>query len=471
MTTFGPDEIKAALRCDLASFIRRSFRELNPQTGYLPGRHIPLIADYFQRVECGEIKRLIVTMPPRSLKSHCASIAFPAWCLGRNPSLNIICVSYGQDLAEKFGRDCRSVLQSSWYEETFATRLGARQAVHDFHTTLKGSRRATSVGGPLTGYGGDLIIIDDPIKPEDALSETLRVAANQWFGNTLLSRLNNKETGAIVIVMQRLHQDDLAGHVMEAGGWTVLNLPAIAEEDEHFEIRSAFPVRPYVRKRGEALHPERESLKTLLELKRTMGDFTFQSQYQQKPMPVDGNLIKVEWLCYYEGLPHRFDRVVQSWDTANKAGELNDYSVCTTWGVHDRRFYLLEVVRQRLNFPDLERRVIAEASKYPGCVILIEDKASGTQLIQTLNDKFIYDVVPYRAPAGMDKTMRLHAQSIHFENGRVLLPKEAPWLKDYVGELLGFPGMRYDDQVDSTTQALDYLREPDELELHMRAWG
>ena len=467
-----PDEYVSLLRADLCSFVHKAFLELNPETEYLPNGHIDAIAAKLEQVRRGEVRRLIIMLPPRSLKSHCVSIAFPAFLLGHDPSLHIICASYGQDLADKFARDCRTIMGSAWYRGAFCARLGDRHAVHDFNTTVGGGRMSTSVGGVLTGRGADIIIIDDPLKPDEALSESRRTAVNAWFDNTLLSRLNNKETGAIVLVMQRLHQDDLVGHVLEGQGWEVLKFPAIAEEDEVYRFETVLGPTVFRRRQGEALHPARESLETLQNIKATIGTYNFQSQYQQSPTPAGGNLVRTGWLKYYDpaDLP-RFGRYVQSWDTANKSTELADYSVCTTWGACDGRFYLLDVIRERLDFPDLQRRVRAEARRYPNCTVLIEDKASGTQLIQTLQEEYVLGVTGYTPPPNTDKIMRLHAQTPIFEAGRVWLPKTAPWLGDYVTELLSFPGPRYDDQVDSTTQALDHLRVPDALETYIKAYS
>jgi predicted phage terminase large subunit-like protein len=470
--TGDSDLAERLLRNDLTSFIERAFFELNPQTPYRFNGHIAVIADRLEKVRRGEIRRLIIMLPPRSLKSHCVSIAFGAWLLGHDPGTHLICASYGQELADKLARDCRTVMQSHWYKRLFTTRLADRQAVHDFTTTAKGGRMSTSVGGVLTGRGADLILIDDPIKPDEALSESRRTAVNDWYDGTLLSRLNSKETGAIVIVMQRLHQDDLVGHVLEQGGWEVLSFPAIAEQDEvhHFEtLRGA---RSFQRKAGAALHPARENLATLAMMRSNIGEYNFQSQYQQTPTPVAGNLVKAAWLRFYDPdeLP-TFGRYVLSWDTANKATELADFSVCTTWGACDGHFYLLDVIRERLNFPDLDRRVRAEAKKYPRSTILIEDKASGTQLIQSLEADYVYGVSAYKPPPNTDKIMRLHAQTTIFEGGRVFLPKQAAWLGDYITELLSFPGSRHDDQVDSTTQALDHLRVPDFLETYLKAYS
>jgi predicted phage terminase large subunit-like protein len=227
-----------------------------------------------------------------------------------------------------------------------------------------------------------------------------------------------------------------------------------------------------VRKPGEVLDPERESAHEYERMRRRIGLYNFSSQYQQRPIPLSGNLIRRDWLRFYD-LDQQLQkwRIVQSWDTASKTSELNDYSVCTTWSVEDDKFYLLDVFRRRLNYPDLKRAIIAHASAYGSPTVLIEDKSSGTQLIQDLRNERQLDVVEYKPPAGTDKIMRLHACSDRFENGRVLLPERAPWLDDYLTELLGFPGARHDDQVDSTTQALDYLREPDVVAEFVNAWG
>jgi predicted phage terminase large subunit-like protein len=474
MTNLLPEERNALLRRDLMAFIERSFGELNPQTRFFTSPHIEVMASKLEACRRGEIKRLIVNMPPRTLKSHAVSVAFPAWFLGHSPAAQIICASYGQDLADKHARDCRTLMQSQFYQRLFqSSRLSAeKQAVSEFMTTQQGFRMSTSVGGVLTGRGGDLIILDDPLKPEEALSETKRTGVNDWYANTLLSRLNSKQDGVIIIVMQRLHQDDLVGHVLEhEKGWEVVSFPAIAEEDETHVINSPFGRRYFHRKKGDALQPDREPKPVLEDLRKTLGEYDFLSQYQQSPTPAGGALIKTHWLQYYDParLPEQFWLVVQSWDTANKAGDLNDYSVCTTWGVADSRYYLLNVFRKRLNYPDLKRAVHDQAHQIycrrMADKILIEDKASGTQLIQDMQHEGVLRITPYELPAGTDKLMRLYAQSAEFENGKVLLPRSAPWLDEYVRELTSFPGSKYDDQVDSTTQALEHMKTNRSLEV------
>jgi predicted phage terminase large subunit-like protein len=467
----SPHDYTALLRNDLFAFIHRAFCDLNPQTLFRQAAYIELLASRLEDCRSGRIRRLIVNLPPRSLKSHCCSIAFISWLLGHNPAIQIIAASYGQDLADKLARDTRTLMEADWYRALFPTRLSARKAVNDFTTTAGGTRMATSVGGVLTGRGADVIVIDDPLKPDQALSDVGRKAVNEWYENTLLSRLNNKRTGCIIIVMQRLHQDDLVGHVLPQDDWTVLSFPSIAEELECIPFSTPYGLRRFFRQPGEALHPERESVTEYEAMRRRIGLYNFSSQYQQRPIPISGNLVKREWLRFYGDQPRQFARIVQSWDTAAKTSELNDYSVCTTWGVDRDNFYLIDVFRRRLNYPELKRAIISQANIFDANQIVIEDKSSGTQLIQDLNNDRVRKVIEYKPPPGADKVMRLHACSDRFENGRVLLPRSAPWLDEYILELIGFPGTKHDDQVDSTTQALDYLREPDLLALFAKAYS
>ena len=460
--TLSPDEYHALLRRDLVSFAQCCFRELHPRTRFAMNWHIEVIAAKLSAVRDGAIRRLVVNLPPRHLKSLLASVAFPAWCLGHDPSAQILCVSYAQDLADKLSRDCRHILATEWYQRVFPTRLSPqRAAMPEFDTTAQGCRLATSVGGVLTGRGADLIVIDDPLKPEEALSQTQRRAANDWFDHTLYSRLNDKLTGAIVLIMHRLHEDDLAGHVLAQEAWEVVRFPAIAEEDEALRVDTVLGPQQFARRRGEALHPEREPLAVLAQIRRTIGEYNFAGQYQQAPAPLGGGLVKAAWFRRYgpDELPPRFERIVQSWDTANKATELSDFSVCTSWGVADKNLYLIDVLRQRMEYPELKRAVREQYERFAPAVVLIEDKASGTQLIQELIAEGLHAVTRYRPQS--DKVVRMHAQTAMIENGFVHLPEEAPWLALYLAELSAFPNGKHDDQVDSTAQMLDWFKAAD----------
>jgi predicted phage terminase large subunit-like protein len=454
------DEVQKHLRTDLVTFVQRSFRELNPETVYLPNWHIEVIAEALEKCRMGKLRRLIINLPPRSLKSHITSVSFVAWLLGHNPSVQVICTSYAQDLADKLAADCRSIVASAWYQSLFLkTRLAMRRpAVSDFMTTERGFRLATSVGGVLTGRGADFIIIDDPLKPDEALSESQRRVVNEWYDHTLISRLNDKSTGCIILIMQRLHEDDLVGHVLQQGDWRVLKFPAIAQENEIHSIQTPYGSKVFCRKEGEALHAEREPLKVLTQMREIQGEYHFFGQYQQAPSPLGGGLIKTHWLHFYqrEELPQTFEYVFQSWDTANKSSELSDYTVCTTWGMHRNHLYLLHVLRKRMDYPELKREVQQRAEEYRVRNILIEDRASGTQLIQDLIADGVHSVTRYQTQS--DKVMRMHSVTSTFENGFVHLPAQAYWLPEYLHELAVFPNGKYDDQVDSTSQALDWFK-------------
>lgn len=310
----------------------------------------------------------------------------------------------------------------------------------------------------MTGRGANYILIDDPLKPDEALSETQRNAVNNWFDHTLYSRLNDKTTGCIILIMQRLHENDLVGHVLKSEKWKVIRFPAIAEVDDVYEISTPYGTKHFARRAGEALHPERESIEVLARIREIQGEYTFAGQYQQSPAPLDGGLVKASWFRTYDQhlLPDKFEMLFQSWDTANKPTELSDYSVCTTWGAKDKHLYLLNVFRKRVDYPDLRRAVYQQRELFGPQTILIEDKASGTQLIQELVSDGIHEIKRYEPT--MDKIMRMHSATSSIENGFVHLPDTAPWLAEYLHELVLFPNSRYDDQADSTSQALDWFR-------------
>jgi predicted phage terminase large subunit-like protein len=452
-------EYRTISRNDLYTFTHRAFRELNPNLPFFHTWHNELIASKLEACLRGEAPRLIINVPPRSLKSHAAAVSFPAYVIGWNPNAQIICASYAQDLANKHALDCRRLMSSAFYKDLFPGTVLSSQAIQEFTTTRNGFRFATSVGGVLTGRGADIIIIDDPLKPDEASSEARRNAANEWFDHTLYSRLNDKRTGCIIIIMQRLHEDDLVGHVLEQEDWEVVRLPSIAENEEHHTITTILGTRTVHREIGDVLDPEREPLEVLEQLRRTIGEYNFAGQYQQSPAPLGGGIVKRDWFkTYIVGeQPSSFNMIFQSWDTANKSTELSDFSVCTTWGRKGKKLYLLHVLRQRLDYPDLRRAVLDQAERFRPSNILVEDKASGTQLIQELIREGVSGVTRYEPT--MEKVMRLFSISSTIENGFVYLPDQADWLASYIHELTTFPYGKHDDQADSTSQALDWTRQ------------
>jgi predicted phage terminase large subunit-like protein len=452
MSAFERRLLEVVLRHDLVSFIQRTVQTVSPAADYQHNWHIDAMAWHLRQCFEGKIRRLIITVPPRYLKSICASVAFPAWIHGQDPTRRIICASYASELTSKHARDCRTVMESAWYKAVFPqTRINPKKnAELEFETTRQGYRFGTSLGGALTGRGGNIIIVDDPIKPADAMSEVKREAVKQWFDGTLFSRLDSKKRDTIIIVMQRVHEDDLVGHVLgKDSGWVHLDLPAITEEAQSIPVGdNTFHHRAF----GDVLHPEREPMEILEKIKAEMGGMAFSAQYQQRPVPTEGNLVKWDWFRTYAHPPaHNADgRIVQSWDTASKAGELNDYSVCTTWLKKGRDYYLLDVLRERLEYPFLRKRVIDMKRRHGAKVVLIEDKGSGTQLIQDL--KRGKDVRPIAIEADADKVTRMSNQSAKIEAGQVWLPERAAWLETFKAEMLAFPNSKFDDQVDSVSQ-------------------
>jgi predicted phage terminase large subunit-like protein len=451
------DVFDAVLRSDLVAFVQKVFGTVSPGADFSPNWHIEAICHELSKVMRGETKRLIITVPPRHLKSICTSVALPAWALGHDPCRRIIGVSYAKDLAVKHANDCRSVLAANWYQHLFpATKIDpAKNTETELMTTKRGFRLSTSVGGTLTGRGGNLIIVDDPIKPTDAMSAKTRDRVIEWCSNTLFSRLDDKARDAIVVIMQRLHVGDLVGHLLQQGGWKHLNLPAIAEINERIEIA---PGQYYSRSAGELLDPARESQAVLDDLKSSMGSATFSAQYQQAPVPADGNMIDWNWFGWYEPNNLReFEEIVISWDSAMKPTELSDYSVGTVWGLWCDYYYLLDLVRGRFDYPTLRRKVVELYGRWPRPTILIEDSGSGTSLMQDLREQGI-PTIPIR-PKG-DKVMRMSAQAAKVESGAVFLPRHANWLEDLRTEVLAFPHGLHDDQVDSISQALNWMSRP-----------
>lgn len=324
--------LDALLRQDFHKFLMKVFLTLNPGEAFLDDWYLHALCWHLDLVRLGHIRRLRIEVPPRSLKSVSASVAFPAFLPGRDPTRKIISASYSADLAVKHAADCRTVMQSRWYQQLFShTRISpAKNQESNYETTRRGYRYATSIGGTLTGRGGDILIIDDPLKPEDAMSEARREAASDWYSRTALSWLNNKAHNPIIVVQQRLHVDDLAGYVDQIDDWVVLRLPAIAEIDEAIATE---PGRVHRRKASDVLHADREPLHALQSLQRARESVTFSAQYQQCPEPADGEIVKWGWFQRYAEPPPRGEMTIyQSWDTASKSDEHHDFSVCTTWG-------------------------------------------------------------------------------------------------------------------------------------------
>lgn len=440
--------------CDYVGFIEKCFSTVDPGTEYLPNWHIALIAEYLEAARRGEVTRLIINMPPRSLKSVCVSVAWPAWLIGQQPHCRVMAASYAASLSLKHSLDCRLVMTSPWYKRMFPGVMLTRDQneKRKFMTSERGFRLATSVGGSTTGEGGNFLIIDDPLNPAQAMNACWRAHANQWFDHTFVSRLDDKKKGVIVLVMQRLHQHDLTGHLLAKGGWEHLCLPAAAQKAERYTFGGVDKMR----EAGELLHPGREDMALIERAKIELGSAAFAAQYQQQPLPEAGGMVRPWWFGRYKDAPVAADRRVQSWDTAIKSGERHDASVCLTFAECEGKSYLLDVRLMRREYPDLKRSFYALAEQWEPQAILVEDRASGQQLLQDARRETGLPLIAQQPKK--DKVTRFAAISAMIEAGRVVLPEQAPWLADFEAELFAFPGGAHDDQVDALTQYLDWVR-------------
>lgn len=453
-TEAEPRLLNAMCRLSFASFAFPCFATLFPGSQFQMNWHIRSFSYLLEQVRLGNETRLIANMPPGSLKSFMASIAWPAFVLGQDPTKRIAVVSYSSELAVSLGNNFRQIVSSPWYQKLFPRMIvsGMKNSETEIRTTLNGFRLATTVEGPLTGLHFDIIIIDDPLKPLDAFSDARRERVNTWFIKSVLSRLADPRTGAIVAVMQRLHEYDLSGMLLRSSvEWLHLNLPAIAEEKQWIPISD---YRDHVRQVGEVLHPERQSLEEVLRQREAVDAETFCAQWQQAPTPAGGAMIKREDFRYYSELPSDVlaSPIFQAWDVASKDGELNDWSVCTTWRRSSSgKYYLLDLLRGRFDYPALRERAIAYASAWSATTILVEDAGLGTALIAEMN-KAGLSVIGVRPQ--QSKQIRLQIELKKFRNRDVLFPRGAAFLPDMEAELLAFPMGRFDDQVDSICLAL-----------------
>ncbi|BBI21789.1 hypothetical protein EKJ_26360 [Qipengyuania flava] len=452
------DKVLSAMRRQhFELFLIKAFETLHPGDRPLDlAWYLKSICHALVEIRNGQELRLVITVPPRHLKSVTASVAFVAWVLGHDPKAKIMVASYSQDLARHHSNQTRMIMESDWYRKDFpAARISERgNRALEIETTAGGVRKAVSVGGSITGFGADIIIVDDCMKADEARSPTIRQELRNWFDNTLLSRLNDKASGRIISIQQRLHEDDLPAYMLEKG-YRHLNLPAIAEREEEILIGGG---RAHTRLPGDLLNPARESRQTLEQLRRDLGPVVFSAQYQQEPVSAEGNMIRLEWFgTYDERLPRwRFSKVVQSWDTGMTSAPTSDYSVCTTWGFEreDCRWHLLDVYRARLDFPDLKRAAIELWRTWSADAVIVEKAASGHGLFQDLKASGPFQ--PILIDPVSSKEERFNGCLAEVEAGHFILPREAFWLDAFLQELRAFPHGKHDDQVDSFSQFVKY---------------
>lgn len=457
------DLVHWAARDDFEVFLRLGFVHLNAGQRLEPSWYISAMANQLDRSYRGECLRLIMTLPPRYLKSTIVSVLLPAWAMGRDPGLRIIVASYGQELADALSREFRRVVTSQWYHEVFPDKAARILRDTNTETTMVGGgyRYAATVGGTLTGRGAHYLICDDLTKAIDTASPQARDKLKRFFDETLLSRLDNKATGRVLVVQQRLHEDDIVAHALEKEGYFHLKLPAIAVEDSTFDLTRG---RRHHRKIGDALNPEREPREVLDRIRGELGPGVFEAQYQQDPTAPDAGVIRYQDFQFYDFDPSaaRWDRILQSWDTAVTEGPSSDYTAGTTWGLHQGIWHLIDAIRFRQDYHGILERTLAWAKKWKADNILIENSGLGSNLLKDVrraNKHAGRRATVILVTARVSKRERLEIAAERLYSGVARLPRTAPFMADVRKELTSFPNGRHDDWCDSLSQALNYINQ------------
>jgi predicted phage terminase large subunit-like protein len=443
---------RAALVTCLRTFLERAFREIDPRGGLHVADYVLYLIEALQRVIDGNDTRVIINLPPRHLKSILISIVWPAWLLGHNPKLRIAVVSHSQALARDLGLKALRLVESDFYRDVFPeTRLrdDRRQAM-DFETSQSGGRYAASFETGITGRGFNLIIVDDPISAHAVRSSAERDRVNETFDAMVASRLDDPLRGAIVVVGQRLHENDLSGYLLSKGGWKHICLPLVTEESTTLQVRG----RLWVRNPGDVLLPALWPPDVVALTRSGAGEALFSAQYQQNPSAAIGELIKPDHLRKFDELPTAANRCTLSWDTAVKTGPNASYTVCLVFATDGNRHYVVDVLRARLDpvqARDVALRVIGH---YRPSTVLVEDASSGPGLAKMLEEHHHRcDLWP---TAGLSKEERLEPHLHMFSEGRVLIKNNQPWTTELANEWLRFPFGKHDDQVDAMTQYLNW---------------
>ncbi len=474
----------------LFEFVQLAWKVLEPATTLQENWHLHLISDYLTLIANDKFREkfdkkegIIFNVPPRTMKSLLITVFFPAWVWTMHPEKRFMFASYSEKLATQHSVYRRAVIESDFYQHKWGEifKLSKDQnAKHHYENSARGCMFSTGMQSTATGLGGDILIFDDPLNPEQALSDAEREAVNLRFDSTFRSRINNPATGIKIVIMQRLHERDLTGHILarEPSRWERVSLPAIAEEQrtynfpsrtaesaprpkssakrEQSELPSEMAVQP-----GELLWPERLSREFLDSQKIGMGSWAFAGQYQQNPAPLEGGIIRRNWVRFYRDMPDKFDLLVQSWDCTFTGGDHSDYVAGQVWGRVGSNYYMLPYrMFDRLDFAPTKAAIKSCAAMFPHAnYVLIEDKANGPAIISELQ-KEISAVIPISPEGG--KISRAQAMAPLWEAGNVHLPDpqvlEAPWMENYIHNLCTFPRAAHDDDVDSTSQALIFMR-------------
>jgi len=421
---------------------------------YKSPKHILELNRLLLQINEGEISRLAVFMPPRHGKSELISKYLPAYYLATNPNKRVILTSYEADFASTWGSKARDIIIKHGHSFKDNITIDNKSAARNRWDIKdhQGGMMTAGVGGPITGKGADLLIIDDPVKnAEEANSQTYRQKIWDWYKSTAYTRL--EPNGAIILIMTRWHESDLAGMILENSkkDWIILKLPAIAEDND-----------PLDRIPGDALWPERFNYNRLQKIRTELGDYLFSAMYQQRPQPLGGGLLKLDWIKHYkeEELPPLDElNIYQAWDLAISTKETADYTVCTTIGVLDEtNIYVLDWYRDRILFPTQMKMVEKLADDWDPLQIGIESNAYQSALAQNLKETSMLPVKEINQTK--DKVTRIISGFIYFDQGKILLPEKHPELENFINEYVYFPKGKHDDMLDSMESALQLAKEP-----------
>lgn len=452
----------------LYHYVKEAWRIVEPMTVFQDNWHIRLICQYLEKVTRREILKTVLNEPPRTMKSLLVSVFWPTWVWIREPHVRWLFSSYDGALSIRDAVKSRRIMESSWYQERWGNKfkMTSDQNVKSRYENDKtGYRISTSVGGVGTGEGADLLIVDDAHNVKDSESGAVRLDTLSWWDQAFANRINDPARSARLIVGQRVHHEDLCGHVLsKERDWNHIVLPMEYE---------AGPGRDYDPRTGEEelLWPSRFDKKYVEAEKTRLGSYGFAGQHQQRPAPREGGIVKLGWFRRYRSLPENKLLVIQSWDTAQKAKDINDPWAGGTFLVTPEGYFLAHVLRRHMEYPEGKHTAIAYAEQWRPDAILIEDKGNGTALIQEMRSKrFSEDGVGNGAnKAGQsypviavnpetDKIIRMSAESPAIEAGMVWLPYEADWLVDFEQEISVFPLVSHDDQVDMLSQFLRWIK-------------
>ena len=448
----------------LRIFIEQAWPIVEPGREFIPNWHIDSICAHLEAVTRGEILRLIINIPPRCSKSTIVSVMWPIWSWLQDPTKRFLSGSHVDSLAIRDALKSRRLIESRWFQVGWRDRFQLAEDQNQktrYENNKTGQRFTFGMKAGVTGEGGDVLIIDDPHNAKKAMfSQVERQNTLDAFDQELSTRLNHSETSAIVIIMQRLHENDLTGHILKADKekkWTHLCFPMEYEPEK--KCITSLGIQDPREKEAELLCPKRFNTDFLEEQKKRLGIYGIAGQFQQRPVPISGGIINIDWFKYFDILPseRQIIRVCQFWDTAQKSNELlNCPWVCGTWVETMSGLYLIDVYREWMNYPTGKRIVKSLAQKYNPNVIVIEDKSTGSSLIQELRIDTTLPILAFEPDA--DKVTRLSVESPAIQAGNVLLKEDAPWLADFLYEIGNFPLSEMKDQADMLSMALKYFR-------------